>query len=264
MNDHGLPTLSDAARALVEQSAAIPSAPAGAKGRVLERLEGMMGPPGGGGGAPRGEGPSAAAAHSLPVAASWVRLAPLAASFVVGAMVGGAAMRAWSPAPPAPVAVQALPPLPVPASIAAPAAAVASEPPIEPVVSPTPAAVRSARAVPLAVSSASPHSQLAAERLMLDAARAAVEREDGASALAAASEHERRFPAGILVQEREVLAVRALLLLGRSGEARARADRFRRRFPDSVLLPALASAVAAPPSVTSGEGADQERGEDSR
>jgi hypothetical protein len=53
------------------------------------------------------------------------------------------------------------------------------------------------------------------------------------------TEHERRYPNGLLVQEREVMAVRALALLGRSEEAHARADRFRSRFPSSLLLPAL-------------------------
>jgi hypothetical protein len=39
------------------------------------------------------------------------------------------------------------------------------------------------------------------------------------------------------VQEREVIAIRALLLLGRDAEAKARAERFHRRYPDSVLSP---------------------------
>jgi hypothetical protein len=70
-----------------------------------------------------------------------------------------------------------------------------------------------------------------------------VEREDGAAALATTEEHARRYPRGVLVQEREAIAVRALVLLRRTDEARARVDRFRQRFPDSLLLPALESST---------------------
>ena len=71
---------------------------------------------------------------------------------------------------------------------------------------------------------------VADERTLLDEARVAVEREDGAAALVTTEEHARRYPRGILVQEREAIAVRALVLLGRIDEARARVDRFRQAF----------------------------------
>ena len=54
-----------------------------------------------------------------------------------------------------------------------------------------------------------------------------------AEALALATEHARRYPSGMLAQEREVIAIEALLALGRGAEAKARADRFRARFPGS-------------------------------
>jgi len=53
-------------------------------------------------------------------------------------------------------------------------------------------------------------------------------------ALALASDHERKFPNGALVQERELVAINALLRLGRRAEASARAARFHRQFPTSV------------------------------
>jgi len=53
-------------------------------------------------------------------------------------------------------------------------------------------------------------------------------------ALALASDHERKFPNGALVQERELVAIGALLRLGRRAEASARAARFHRQFPTSV------------------------------
>jgi hypothetical protein len=57
-----------------------------------------------------------------------------------------------------------------------------------------------------------------------------------ADALASCEEHARRFPKGTLVQEREVLAIDALLRLGRREEAEARAARFRLGFPRSGHL----------------------------
>ena len=53
-------------------------------------------------------------------------------------------------------------------------------------------------------------------------------------ALALCAEHAKRFPAGANVQEREVIAIDALVRLGRKDEARARADRFEARFPGST------------------------------
>jgi hypothetical protein len=59
-------------------------------------------------------------------------------------------------------------------------------------------------------------------------------RSNPASALAIADEHARRFPLGMLAQKREVLGIDGLVGLGRLGDAKARAGRFRARFPDST------------------------------
>ena len=60
-----------------------------------------------------------------------------------------------------------------------------------------------------------------------------------AEALALTGEHARRFPRGVLVQEREVLAIEALRGLGRTDEARARKDRFLSAYPGSAHRPRL-------------------------
>jgi hypothetical protein len=91
-------------------------------------------------------------------------------------------------------------------------------------------------------------SGLNAERALLDVARGALEREDGAAALATLEQHERKYPSGVLVQEREAIAIHALMILGRTSEALARAGRFRRHFPESALLPTIDSIVEAPPA----------------
>ena len=57
-----------------------------------------------------------------------------------------------------------------------------------------------------------------------------------AEALALCNDHAKRFPKGIVVQECEVIAVSALVKLGRRDEARARAARFKTRFPGSTSI----------------------------
>jgi hypothetical protein len=74
---------------------------------------------------------------------------------------------------------------------------------------------------------------------LLRQARAAVARRDFSAALGPIGEHARRFRRGRLVEEREALRVRALSGLGRTEEARRAADAFEKRFPRSVLLPAV-------------------------
>lgn len=48
-------------------------------------------------------------------------------------------------------------------------------------------------------------------------------------------EHERLYPNGTMAQEREVVAIDALVRMGREAEARTRAARFSSRYPSSAL-----------------------------
>lgn len=68
---------------------------------------------------------------------------------------------------------------------------------------------------------------------LLQRAQSALEQDPG-SALALTGEHGRRFPHGALDQESELIAIRALLALGRASEARARAESLLERFPGSA------------------------------
>jgi outer membrane protein assembly factor BamD (BamD/ComL family) len=86
-----------------------------------------------------------------------------------------------------------------------------------------------------APSSSSAADAYALELRILERARAAVAAGDFSAALRAIANHQRRFPAGRLQEEREALRVKALSGLGRSDEARRAAERFRERFPRSVL-----------------------------
>ncbi|MFT3924411.1 MAG: hypothetical protein QM778_17875 [Myxococcales bacterium] len=58
-------------------------------------------------------------------------------------------------------------------------------------------------------------------------------------ALALANEHQSRYPSGVLAQERELLAVEALLKLRQRDEAERRSKQFSRDFPQSVHAPRL-------------------------
>ncbi|HTN90230.1 MAG TPA: hypothetical protein VL242_41430, partial [Sorangium sp.] len=71
---------------------------------------------------------------------------------------------------------------------------------------------------------------------------------DAGSALALTVEHARRFPTGALGQEREIIAIRALLALGRAAEARARAASLLERFPGSAYRGRLESLGLEEPS----------------
>ena len=88
---------------------------------------------------------------------------------------------------------------------------------------------------------------LEAERALLDVARTALGRGDGANALHATDEHARKFPRGILSEEREAMSIQALRLLHRDDEAEARLGRFRGRFPSSLIRPALEAPEGGAP-----------------
>jgi hypothetical protein len=153
-------------------------------------------------------------------------------------VIGGAATLAglwWAfangptplpaPTPSVPSLVAQAPPEPSPA-----APAVAPSPPV-----PEPAAVAEARpddAMPLTVPR-KPGRSRPTEAELLERAQAAL-RAEPARALALTREHRRRYPAGALVQEREVIAIEALRRLGRDRAASHEADVFGERYPGSV------------------------------
>ncbi|HEV3189209.1 MAG TPA: hypothetical protein VGY54_01860 [Polyangiaceae bacterium] len=240
MNDVDIPPLTDSVRALVRRVAAIEAAPQGARARVLARVEAVIGPPNGGGGYSSGARPVAEPAEA-PRHAALPRVLPLAASFALGGALGATLMhsvmrRSASNEPERVVYVERTP---------ATAFATTS---VESAASPPSQASVPAPAAPQRAPFAGTRNQLAEERALLDVARGALEREDAAQALAAIEKHERTFANGILVQEREAMAIRALVMMGRVDDARARAGRFRKHFPDSVLLPTIESTISSVPA----------------
>jgi hypothetical protein len=166
------------------------------------------------------------------------------ASAVIGGLVAAGAMRAMraidTGAPPRVVYVDRV----VTASASAPATPI--------VVPAVPSAAVSA-IVPSSIPSSAPApsggdgSAMRAERLLVDEARTAYARGESDVALAALSRHAARYPAGALVEEREALAIRVLVDLGRYEEGRTRGRRFRVRFPKSLMLPAVEAALDSIP-----------------
>jgi hypothetical protein len=121
-------------------------------------------------------------------------------------------------------------------------------------LAPSPAAPPIVPSLPSATPHASGHapsapgsSSLAAERALLDEARGALGSGSAGKALALLDDHARRYPHGQLGEEREALAIQALVALGRADEARARAARFRATSPNSLFMPAVDATLASIP-----------------
>jgi hypothetical protein len=246
---HDIPPLADDLRALVERASVLELAPAAAKANVLARVEAIVGAPGASGAGPAAgrEGRGSFQDGNTPArrtvrssgASLPRRLLPLVASFALGSSVTALVLQrrpAESQTTTRFVYVDrpaSVLPTTEPSATSANSSTLTQAPPS---TAPATPAQRSVS-----------RNQFAAERQLLDLARAALEREDAEAALQATSRHERAYPNGALVQEREAMAIRALALSGRSAEARARADAFRAHFPESLLLPTVESIVGAAP-----------------
>jgi len=243
-------SVSDAELALLRHGIDM-APPSGAEARVWRGLAGVLGAAAIGGAAAAADastktattaatkvtGAGVTAAKVVAVVAALAGLAGLAA---LGAKLLASANQARPPAAAAPVAA------PEPAAAPAP-------PPLPPQELPPPgegapppsahakaeaktkaqtmrAAARPAGATPPAASSA---GRLREETTLIREARQALRQGDAARALRLLDEGRRLFPAGVLQQERERLAIEALTKSGRAAEASARAAAFLRKYPDS-------------------------------
>jgi hypothetical protein len=83
--------------------------------------------------------------------------------------------------------------------------------------------------------------------MLLDEARGAPVQGDPNRALGRIEQHRRTFASPILGEERDAMEVEALMKAGRTAEARAKADAFGRRTPNSLFLPAVESAIESIP-----------------
>jgi hypothetical protein len=164
-------------------------------------------------------------------------------SVIVGAVVGAAVTHALEPVRERVVYVDR----PVATSImSAPASSTPPAPALR--VDDLPGALPSGSPVIGSVmpAPASPSARVEAERLLLDEARAAFASGDHDKALALLRRHEQRFRGGVLSEERDALTVRALAALGKKSEAAALGRAFVAKYPDSIMRPAVESAMGRP------------------
>lgn len=250
MSDHDTPPLPDDIKALLSGARTGVDVPAEVPERLLARIRSSTSPGGSGGpvAAPRPPG-----VHALVARRAW---SPLA-FFALGALTGvGATALVWSRRPPVVVEVirRVEAPTRAPTPPVADSGAEADAGAAAAIANTTEAARDGGGAGASGSRPASPRAAWpdpAAERVLLDTARTALMRERPADALAALRRHEARFPRGQLAEERESLRVMALVRAGDHAGARARGDAFRRRFPGSLLRPAVEAALRSIPEPTS-------------
>jgi hypothetical protein len=205
---------------------------AGAPGDALERVWSRIGPgvpPGGGrGGAGGGGAPTGwLASHAAAVAG---------VAFLAGGAAGAAAYaRLEKPQPERIVYIEHPP---------APAAAIPSV--AEPwVLAPRATAAIVPQAAPAVAALSS--GSLAAERMLIESARAELSAGDASHALVLLEEHVHRFAKPQLAEEREALRIQSFVALGRYDEARAVAAKFRAGAPGSLFLPAIEASIGSIP-----------------
>jgi hypothetical protein len=222
---------------------------AGARARVLAGVESRIAalPPGGGGGGNERGGepgtpkpPPNGAGTSLGKLLASRPLTSLALALAVGGAAG--ALARGTPEPRTVYVDREVPVLVVPTATVAPAPAPTTAPSASAAIDvdslPSSGAAPRASAPPLDAGAA-----LAAESALLDVARTALARGEPDHALAAVGRHAAQFPHGALAEEREAIAVKALAQSGRGADARARADRFRTRYPESLFSTAIDSSL---------------------
>jgi len=238
--------LEEEARSLLREVRVPPPAPAETRARAMRRLALALPATAVVTGAGAAVGPAGRSLLARAIGAhvpAWSLLASFAAGGALALAVTRGAPRGHEMVAP-PVSVTAPPaPREEPRS---PVAEPALPPPSAAPAQPAPPSAAPVQPSTRASAAERPATTLEAERALLDVARTALGRGDGAHALRATEEHARAFPHGQLAEEREAMAIQALRLLHRDEDASARLDRFRARFPASLIRPALeASGTAA-------------------
>ena len=233
-----------------------PPAPREARARLRNALLLGGGPPPDGSPSAEPALPSANAPGPLPHAGISARIAKTAANagwmWTVGGVGAAGLIGAWlAVGARGPVSNDlSVHPKALPQTIAAPGAEAA------PLVAPGPTDRGAEQAQGLApapaAQSAKPEkkavdSSLAAERKLLDAARAALVAGDSSTGLERLARHAAQFPRGALAEERAALTVDALVAAGRYDEAKRRAEAFRARYPGSIFAPSVEAALKAIP-----------------
>jgi len=251
-----LEPLEDDILALVGAAKQVPELTGARKAELFDATAAKLGLPppgggeGGGGGGGTGTGAGAAAAAAAAHLGTKLTMA-LIATFTIGIVVGVIADRALSPdrsaQPVASASVLPAPPLAAERDAGAHVAAIETISPASLPDAPKAAPAASTTPAHAASTEALSSRGLAAERALLDIARSALARGEAGEALAATSRHAREYPDGALVEEREAIAVKALVALGRKEEARTRVQALEQRFPTGLSVRAAKAAVDSAP-----------------
>jgi len=231
----------------------------------LEALATKLGPVlGGGGGGPGGGGPGAARPGSVAASnAAGMGLATKLGIAALGVVMLGTVMRVVTASESAPIPLAPTSEGPTPAE---PAPASSTSPPPDP-GTPDPAASPPSAVAPPPLSdsptpSARPSSWHpleggAAPRMPKGAQNMAPElrllteaqinlHSDPAKSLALCNDHAKLYPKGDLAQERETVAIAALVALGRTADAQRRADAFKATYPDSPNIRRIETLLSSP------------------
>lgn len=193
--------------------------------------------------------PSNATSHVASTAADTARL--FSAKWILGALVvggiAGASIHAAVVPGVQPLAHEAA----APSTSVAPAKGVAPPETIPTVAVSALPAVSAVNAPPSvgqrpAASSSAAAASAPLEPELLDRAHDALLHGDATGALALTQQHARVYPQGVLAQEREVIAIEALLALKRRDEAKARGAAFRAAYPGSGHIARLDAMLGAP------------------
>jgi hypothetical protein len=160
------------------------------------------------------------------------RRAVATVAFLAGGVAGALAYALWVPRPAPQVVYVDRVVAPPPPPVAVP------PPPVPPAPAANPPATTATVSAP-----PSRASQLSAERLVLDEARAAIAQGDPGRALDRLERHRRTFSSPILGEERDAMWVEALAKAGRHDEAASKAATFHKHWPESLFTSAVDDAV---------------------
>jgi hypothetical protein len=198
-------------------------------------------------------GPATSTQNQTPTAPGKYGWRAVAAGVAGGAVIGSLvtyALLAQHPSAPIPTPVIAPIPSGSSSAIQAPTAAAS----VSPAISAEPSPTSSARAAPTAHAAVDSTQQrpndIAKEREIVDAARAALAKGNMAEAARLLREHDKEFPRGQLGEERDALQIIALARGGKKEQARTLFSAFKRAHGSSPLIPMLEAETGgtdAPP-----------------
>lgn len=216
--------------ALIRQERARRGPPPALKAQVLERIRGSL--------------QSAAVLSEREPRAADPKVNPRTTLAYVStlalALVGaGALLASRMSSPPRSAAIVAIPSA-APSVVAAIAHGPTADPPVAATSPSATTATEAARTVTPQRSGSSTAGHLYAEQDLLDRARTLLLQGEPAAALKIIEIHRRRFPHGVLSEERDALRIEALGNAGRTDEACRAAQAFHGAYPGSLLARAVA------------------------